>query len=61
LNKRIASYKFLIAKYGIGPAVPDESKYAPYSEGELRCFPPEHPRPDYALKTKDEIVAALLR
>jgi dienelactone hydrolase len=59
-NKRVASYEFLAAKFKMGPDLPDEGKYEVFSQAELRAFPPEHPRPDYALKTKEAVVAALL-
>ncbi len=58
-NKRMASYRFLAAKFRMGPALPNESAYAPYPDEALRCFPADHPRPAYALTDKAKILAGL--
>jgi uncharacterized protein len=60
-NKREASYRFLAAKFKMGPAIPDESLFAPLAPEQLLAFPAAFPRPAYALKSQGEIQAALFQ
>lgn len=59
-NKREASYRFLAARFGLGP-LPDENRFAPAPPESLLCFPASHPRPAYALASGAAILSALFQ
>src|SRR6185436_6485516 len=57
-NKRKAVYAFFQKRFALA-AAPSESDLTLLPADSLRVFPPDHPRPAYALKTKQEIMDAL--
>lgn len=59
-NKRQASYRFLAARFGLGP-LPDESRFVAAVPESLLCFTAGRPRPAYALTSGAAILSALFQ